>query len=246
MSTSNLLEQIREYWDEDAPTYDDSLQHRPRDPAVMAAWTAALQQLLGPPARVLDCGAGTGFLSLIAARLGHRVTALDLSGRMLDRLRATARTEGLAIETVEGPAHEPPGVHDVVMERHLLWTLPDPHLALRAWRGAAPTGRLVLVESLWGAADPLARYRNRARRQIERLRRTAPEHHAEYPESLRSALPLGRGTAPSALVDSVTAAGWQRPRLRRLRDVEWAERARLPLPERLVGTSPRLAVVADA
>ena len=132
-----ILDEIRRYWDDDAPTYDHAPGHRPTSAAVQAAWTAAVAALLpAPPAAVLDCGAGTGFLSLIAARLGHRVTALDLSPQMLERLRATAGAEGLDVTVVTGPAHEPPEGFDVVMERHVLWTLPDPVAALRAWRRA--------------------------------------------------------------------------------------------------------------
>ena len=86
-----ILDEIRRFWDDDAATYDDAPAHRPTSAAVQAAWTAALEALLPPaPARVLDCGAGTGFLSLIAARLGHRVTALDLSPQMLAGLSASA------------------------------------------------------------------------------------------------------------------------------------------------------------
>jgi SAM-dependent methyltransferase len=127
----NLEEEIRRFWDADAPTYDDSSSHRPRDPAVLAAWTAALAHLLPPaPVRVLDVGAGTGFLSLIAARLGHTVTALDLSPQMLSRLQRVARAEDLEIEVVTSPAARPPEGFDVVMERHVLWTLSDPADAL--------------------------------------------------------------------------------------------------------------------
>ncbi len=87
-----ILDDIRRFWDDDAATYDDTPAHHPTSAAVQAAWTAALEALLPPPpAHVLDCGAGTGFLSLIAARLGHRVTALDLSAQMLAKLRAAAR-----------------------------------------------------------------------------------------------------------------------------------------------------------
>ena len=164
-----ILDEIRRFWDDDAATYDDAPGHRPRSPAVQAAWTAALEALLPPaPARVLDCGAGTGFLSLIAARLGHRVTALDLSpGMLASAFGAAAGAEDLDIAVVVAPAHEPPREphgFDAVIERHLLWTLPDPVAALRAWRAAAPSGRLVAVESLWGEADPL-----------EALRGTGPD-----------------------------------------------------------------------
>src|SRR5689334_13990014 len=85
------LEKYRSYWDTDAATYDKAAGHAPRDPVEIAAWTAAMAAALpARPARVLDVGAGTGFLSLLAARLGHEVVALDLSSEMLDRLAAKA------------------------------------------------------------------------------------------------------------------------------------------------------------
>lgn len=243
----SLLDDIRRYWDEDAATYDDAPGHRPRDPAVVAAWTATLEHLLPPPpARVLDCGAGTGFLSLLAAGLGHRVTALDLSAGMLDRLRAAARHRDLDVTVVEGPADEaPPDAFDAVMERHLLWTLPDPARALRSWRAAAPSGRLVLVESLWGSADPLERARSVARQLVRRARRVSPDHHAPYSEAVRGALPLAGGTPPALVVSLVADAGWREPRLERLRDVEWAEASAGGPLDRLVGASPRYAVGAS-
>ena len=244
-----ILDDIRRFWDDDAATYDNAPGLHPTSPAVQAAWTAALEALLPPaPARVLDCGAGTGFLSLIAARLGHRVTALDLSPQMLAKLRAAAEAESLDIAVVVAPAHEPPSGpdagFDAVMERHLLWTLPDPVAALVAWRAAAPSGRLVAIESLWGDADPLEALRGRAWDFVKRRRGTAPDHHGPYPGTVRGALPLGTGTHPRAVAQLVAEAGWAAPRLVRLRDVEWASTMEQRLPERLLGVGPRFAVVA--
>lgn len=246
------MDDIRQYWDADAPTYDLSPRHRPQSPVVQAAWTATLERLLPPaPASVLDCGAGTGFLSLMAARLGHRVTALDLSPGMLERLEAKARAEGLAIELVVGPADRPPAGFDAVMERHLLWTLPDPAAVLAAWRAAAaPAARLVLVASLWGTVDRAERLRTAVREAARRGRQRLageeeqPEHHAAYPAAMRRALPLGTGTTPARLVELAVGAGWTTPGVQRLSDVEWAERRELPAVERLVGVTPRFAVTA--
>ena len=241
-----ILDEIRRFWDDDAATYDDAPAHRPTSAAVQAAWTAALEALLPPaPARVLDCGAGTGFLSLIAARLGHRVTALDLSPQMLAGLSASAGAAGLDIDVVVAPAHEPPHGFDAVIERHLLWTLPDPVAALVAWRAAAPGGKLVAIESLWGDADPVEMLRGRAWRWVQRWRGTAPDHHGPYPADVRGALPLGSGTHPRAVARLVGEAGWAAPRLVRLRDVEWASALEQRLPERLLGVTPRFAVVAS-
>jgi SAM-dependent methyltransferase len=238
---------IRRFWDDDAATYDRAAGHRPRDPGVLAAWTAALGRLLPPPpAAVLDCGAGTGFLSLIAARAGHQVTALDLSPAMLEQLGASARTEGLEVTLAEGRAEEaPPGPFDVVVERHLLWTLPQPEAVLGTWRSV--TRRLVLIESVWGDGAPgVERRKAKLRRRLRQLRGVPPDHHADYPEDVRGSLPFGRGTPPGAVLDVVRAAGFVDAAVESLGEVEAAERRVLPLPDRLLGVAPRFAVTAAA
>ena len=88
---------------------------------------------------MLDIGAGTGFLSLLLAREGYRVTALDLAPGMLARLGDKARSRGLEIALVEANAADPPRESfDAIVERHVVWTLPEPELALQAWHQAAP------------------------------------------------------------------------------------------------------------
>jgi SAM-dependent methyltransferase len=241
-----LNDRVRAYWDADAATYDDSPDHGAASPAERAAWNAALVRLLpAPPSHVLDVGAGTGFLSLACARLGHRVTALDLSSGMLDRLRAAAERDDLAVEAVEAAAESPPpGPFDAVVERHLLWTLPDPGAALAAWRVAAPAGRLVLFEGLWGRADPVEHLLEQTREGVRRLRREPDHHHDRYDPAVVEALPLAGGTHPDRLVELVEAAGWGPARLQRLRDIEWARLLRQPPAARLLGVTPRFAVVA--
>jgi SAM-dependent methyltransferase len=241
------IDQIRRYWDDDAEVYDVSPRHRPTDPAVVAAWTAAVKRTLPPsPARVLDCGAGTGFLSLIAARLGHRVTALDMSAGMLEVLRVKAAGEQLPVEIAVGPAHEPPSGFDAVIERNLLWTLPEPVGTLVAWKEANPTARLASFGGIWGSADPWERLEASARRLAARVRKAPPEHHAHYSADLVASLPLGRGTTPDRVVEVVSAAGWRQPGLERLRDVEWAEALSLGPVERLLGVPARFLVTAEA
>ena len=239
----SLQDEIRQWWDEDAATYDNSVTHRPRRPAERAAWTAALARLLpAPPSRVLDCGAGTGFLSLIAARLGHDVTAVDLSERMLAKLQEAAGREGLAIKTGEGPADvAPAGRYDVVMERHLLWTLPDPEAALEAWRTAVSTGgRLISVGHMKESSG-----RAQVRGWLHQWQGRAPDHHGDYPDTIVAALPHSTASMdPSLSVEIAERAGWRAPRLERLRDVEWAELLSVSRVERLLGVPARYAVVA--
>ncbi len=242
----DTLSRIAAFWNRDAATYDLAPAHRMSNMEETAAWTAALTSALGPvPLRVLDVGSGTGFLSLPLARLGHSVTAQDISAGMLDRLADKASVEGLSIECRVSPAHEVSGRFDAVVSRHLLWTLPHPAVALSAWRAVAPTGRLALFESTWGIADRWWRARSLAKAAFRGLDSVSREHHADYAADLLAKLPLGHGHQPGALLELLPPAGWRPTGLTLLRDVHWVRARQASLPVRLTA-NPRPYVVTAA
>lgn len=80
---------------------------------------AALPRLAG---RVLDYGCGLGNLSIAAARRGCTVVALDGSPTAVERIRAVAAAEGLAIDAaVADLRHQAPtGEFDCVVSIGLL------------------------------------------------------------------------------------------------------------------------------
>lgn len=239
---------IREFWDRDAATYDLSASHAVSDPLEAAAWRAALRRALPePPATVLDAGAGTGSLSVLAAELGYRVTSLDVSEGMLAKAREKADSRGLELSLHVGSAMSPPpGPFEAIIERHVLWTMPDPVGALRAWRDAtAPGGRLVIFEGVWGSRAPADRARRAVAGVTRRLMGVADHHHAPYPDEVLEALPLARMPSPTPLVEAVYEAGWTGARIQRLRDVEWAARLHEPWPLGWLEHLPRYALVAD-
>ena len=61
---------------------------------------------LAPQSYVLDVATGPGTLALLAARKGHRVTALDFAADMIAKLRD--RAGGLALEAIEGDGQNLP------------------------------------------------------------------------------------------------------------------------------------------
>jgi len=250
VSSVSVAGEIREFWDADAAVYDASPSHYPRRPQEQAAWAGALRRLLPePPAAVLDVGAGTGFLSLLLAAQGYAVTAVDLSPGMLARLEAKAADRELSIQVVETDAVTPPsGDFDAVVERHLLWTLPDPGQALTAWREAAPKGRLVVIEGSWGSdrATSAERWRAKARGLAQRVRGSEAGHHGHYSDRVQAALPHGRGMSPDEAVSLVQASSWGQARLERLRDVEWALVEGRGVVDELLGTHARWAVIAGS
>lgn len=137
------------YGDAFADVYDDWY----RDVSDVAATVARVVSLVGEGCRVLELGVGTGRLALPLARAGCRVTGVDASAAMLDRLAAND-PEGL-VTVVRGDMVDdiPDGPFDVVLIAYnTLFNLLDParqHACLR--RSAAvlvPGGHLVVEGSV--------------------------------------------------------------------------------------------------
>ena len=156
MSNTQRLKNSRDAWDAEAASFDDAPDHGLRDENVRQAW-ATLVACLTPPVTgaALDLGCGTGSLSLVLAGLGWNVTGIDLSPAMIDRAgaKAEAAATGPRIQFVVGDAafpQMPPRTYDLIICRHVLWTLPDPAGVLERWTALLkPGGRLVLVEGSW-------------------------------------------------------------------------------------------------
>ena len=93
--TGDASEDTRAAWDTIAPGYD-----RTNTPTQIWLGNEGLRRAgLRSGTRFLDVAAGSGALSIPAARLGAHVLATDQSGVMLELLEKRARTEGLVIET---------------------------------------------------------------------------------------------------------------------------------------------------
>ncbi|MBU8536825.1 class I SAM-dependent methyltransferase [Falsiroseomonas tokyonensis] len=189
------------HWNRRAADFDAGPTHGLLNPAQDAAWRAVMAQLAPatPALDVLDVGCGTGFLALLLAEASHRATGIDLAEEMLAIARPKAAARGLDVPFLAADA-EAPGLpansFDLVVERHVLWTLPDPARALRAWRDLLrPGGRVALVEGAWW--DMQAR--------------------DEY-ASIHAALPLFGGRPAEQLAAPLIEAGFAAPQVVPLMD----------------------------
>src|SRR5215471_100052 len=80
--------------------------------------------------RLLDVGCGTGVVAVTAARLGARVSAIDLTPELLERARENSRIAQVEIEWGEADAEELPfgdGEFDFVLSQfaHIFAPRPD-------------------------------------------------------------------------------------------------------------------------
>ena len=119
-------------------------------PAAVGAAIEALRIIAAEPERGAGVVAAAARLARALAGLGYDVTALDLSPEMLSRATRKAEARRLRLRTIIGPATGPPdGPFDAVVERHLLWTTPDPVAALAAWRSLGGAGVHLCIVSFF-------------------------------------------------------------------------------------------------
>jgi ubiquinone/menaquinone biosynthesis C-methylase UbiE len=152
-----VKQQVAAHWNRRAPGFDEDFGHSIRTPAERAAWDRILDLVL-PPGRkldALDAGCGTGFLTFELARRGHRVTGVDFAPAMIAEARRKAAELALPVRLEEGDAEQlsfAAGSFDLVISRHVLWTLPHPQAAIDEWiRVLRAGGRLVVVDGQFDA-----------------------------------------------------------------------------------------------
>ena len=161
--TDVVKQQVAAHWDRRAAHFDEDFGHSIRTPAERAAWDRILDLVLAGrhALETLDAGCGTGFLSFELSGRGHHVTGVDFAPAMIAAARRKASERSVSIRFEEADAEQLPftsASFDLVISRHLLWTLPHPEAALDEWiRVLRPGGRLVVVDSqLAATAPPLA------------------------------------------------------------------------------------------
>jgi ubiquinone/menaquinone biosynthesis C-methylase UbiE len=167
-----VKQQVAAHWGRRAANFDEDFGHSIRTDAERAAWDRILDLVLAGRGIVdaLDAGCGTGFLSFELASRGHRVTGIDFAPAMLAEARRKAAERGASIRFEEADAEQLPfggGSFDLVLSRHVLWTLPHPEAAIDEWkRVLRPGGRLAVID---GQFDPgfLTHQRENARTSSE-------------------------------------------------------------------------------
>jgi SAM-dependent methyltransferase len=126
-----------------------------------------IEAAVGPDARLLELGVGTGRIALPLHRRGRRIVGVDLSRPMLDRYRDKAAALGLPppavllADTTRLPLRD--GCVDAVLEVHVLHLVPAWRQALaEALRVLAPGGVVLVGRGGMDHGDgPMRRVRRR-------------------------------------------------------------------------------------
>ena len=156
MDNKTELENInREYWLKRAPGYSEvnqeelsGIQHQTWKEFLCGQISERFPGKKPSEIKVLDVGAGPGFISIILAEAGYQVTSIDFAETMLEEARRNAGELAGEITFVQGDAMALPFdkvAFDVVFSRNLIWNIPFPEKAYDCWTKVLKTGGLMLV-----------------------------------------------------------------------------------------------------
>ena len=238
MQESRIKESISQRWDYSSDTYDSHHGHGIKSAEECESWKALLSGVLGRRSlSILDVGCGTGEISLLLAEMGHAVTGLDLSDKMLDRARLKAESLGCAVTLQNGDAENPPfaeGSFDVVINRHVLWTLPNPHAAVQSWNRVLKLGgKAVIIDGIWNDGSLETRMRRLISNTLVLLMEGKNPARNAYSTDLNHALPNAGGTPPERAREYLSGTGFRNIDLIDLIDIRNIQKRKMPFRNRI-------------
>ena len=91
MNDKTIKKNITKLWNQAYINYDDCYAHGLKSEGEKKEWLRFLRKVIGKQTcSILDVGAGTGFVSLLLAELGHTCKGVDLSENMLSKAKEKA------------------------------------------------------------------------------------------------------------------------------------------------------------
>lgn len=245
----NIKREIASKWNVWSESYDEQYSHGLKSEEERAQWKVFLRETIGKEhKKILDVGTGTGFLVLLLAELGHNCTGLDISEGMMRVAVKKAEELGLNINFGMGDAENLPcqdNSYDIVVNRHLLWTIPHPEKALSEWiRVLKPGGKLVIIDGDWF-------YKNNSyeiQKFLGKLLVVLTEfknpwnNDGNYDDKLKESLPMIKDENARNIHELVKNAGLSDVRVIPMEEVDRVEKAVMPLKNRLMNPYKRICI----
>ncbi len=240
---------IASSWDISANEYDNQYAHGLKSKEEATAWKNALGNLTGNTRNnILDVGTGTGFLAIMLAELGNNVKGVDISEGMMCVAKKKAKEKGLPVHFSYGDAEnldEPDNTYDLVINRHLLWTLPHPEEAISEWiRVLKPGGKLIIIDGNWfynKASNSISVFLGRLLIAITEFRNPW-KHSSGYDKELQESLPMMKDENARNIVPLIQKSGLKNIKVSGLRGVEKEEKKAMPFKQKLLNPYKRIII----
>ncbi len=233
MDNEEIKAAITESWDSTSGMYDSCPGHQIGTKSEEEAWMNELRhEIPKPPLKVLDVGCGTGAMGLLYARMGYDVSGVDLSEAMMNQARMKAIRDNLAIDLKKGDAENlpyPDESFDLIVNRHLLWTLPHPEVALYEWsRVLKKGGTLLIIDGVWDDKRFSTQCKRCLSEFLTSIFENSDSHRRTYNKNLRKALPHDGGVSQDTMRRYLENTGFSEVTFRDLMYIRDLQRERMP------------------
>ena len=225
------------WWDNSATTYDTS-GHQITTDKEKEAWKQELRKnLVSPPLCILDVGCGTGIMSLLLSDLGYQVNGVDISRVMLKKARMNAEESNFLIPLIQGDAENLPFHNeqfDVIINRHLIWTLTSPKIALQDWyRVFKKGGRIIVIDDVWNDGRFSTLVKRWISNRLVRIFEPEDAHHHLYLKNIINHLPHDGGVPPERIQKCLENVGFSDISFRNLTYIRTFQTYRIPWYRRI-------------
>jgi len=149
-----MQKNLKKHWDDTSKSYDMFVRKGFSNIKERRSWQKLFTEVLGKDQlNILDTGCGPGIVSMQLADLGHHMTSIDFSDKMLDNARKNASENNLEITFMLADAQDLPfddGLFDAIVSDYMLWTVSDPKKVMEEWfRVLKPGSTLAYVDGDW-------------------------------------------------------------------------------------------------
>lgn len=153
----NRKERITNYWTKRSSGFQEQRRAELHSPMAQR-WQNEIEKYLPEgKLKILDVGCGSGFFTILLAKMGYEVTGIDLTPDMVQCARELAEEEKTECRFQVMDAEKldfSDESFDVVISRNLTWTLPHAEDAYGEWlRVLKKGGCLLNFDANYGAAD---------------------------------------------------------------------------------------------
>nr|WP_319540686.1 methyltransferase domain-containing protein [uncultured Methanospirillum sp.] len=230
MDRTTAKTSVQKYWNQHSKYYDTNKLGSVEE---CNAWKMDFKDIFGDkPQKILDVGTGTGFIGLLLSESGHSVTGLDFSEQMMEYAKKKARDYDISYTFVVGDAEHPDfpdNTFDSAVCRYLLWTLPNPQIALTEWkRVVKPGGIICVIDGQWELKGIKQKICSKMLRLYRYLFLHANLSGSSYSHDLNSALPHSKGVPLETLVTYFKTSGLEDIRVKDFTHIRLIQKKNLP------------------
>ncbi|OEU43080.1 SAM-dependent methyltransferase [Methanosarcina sp. Ant1] len=238
-----IKELVAHKWDLASETFDTHAGHGIQSEKERDAWKRIFREVFPERGlKILDVGCGTGELSILFSEMGHEVTGIDISRKMLKVAKSKAEAFRVDITFEEVDAENPhydASSFDIVFNRHLLWTLPHPDTAIKNWKKVLRKGgRVVIIDGVWDNGSLETKIRRAGSDLLTLLveRKDPRKGHCGYSEKLKASLPHAGGAPLEKVEEYLSSTGFEDIRTFDLKEVIGTQKESMPLSERVLSS----------